>query len=236
MNPTLVLIELGYFDAIEAAVTGDPERMATVDEFRANYRQIVERISENAATIILTTVPDPTRTAYFSSIGEAASRLQQTEGFFEASYGFAPDDLLAESAIRDISTQILVGRTAPLKPEQVLSAANAASIRERVRAWNAVIVSLGGEYGAVVYDLAVLFERIRSQGVEVAGRALTGTAFGGFYGLDWLHPGATGHAIIANEISELLNSSFQAGLPATDLDEVAREDPVFHYRPLGGGP
>ena len=75
MNPTVALIELGYYDAIEAAVAGDPDRMAEVAEFRANYRELVERLRARSPALILTTVPDPTRTAYFSSILEAAARL-----------------------------------------------------------------------------------------------------------------------------------------------------------------
>ena len=235
MNPTLVQIELGYYDAIEAAVAGDPGRMAEVAEFRANYSEIVRRLRANSPMVVLTTVPDPTRTAYFSSVPEAAARLRQPTAILEARYGLATDDLLTESAIRDISTQILHGRTSPLKSGQTLRASNAARIRDRLRAWNAEIRSLGTGNAVLVYDLAAFFERVRAQGIEVAGRTVTGAAFGGFYGLDWLHPGATGHALIANAIIELLNRSFQSGIPLIRLDGIAEEDPVFQYRPLEGG-
>lgn len=235
MNPTVALVELGYYEAIEAAVADDPDRMAEVAEFRANYRELVERLRARSPALILTTVPDPTRTAYFNSVPEAATRLEQPAALLEASYNLAPDDLLAESAIRDISTQILLGRTSPLRPEQVLSAANASRIRDRVRAWNQEIRLLGREDRVVVHEMGALFERVRVQGIEVGGRTVTGAAFGGFYGLDWLHPGATGHALIANEIIELLNRTFQAGIPLIDLEEIAEDDPVFQYRPLGGG-
>lgn len=236
MNPTIAVVELGYYDAIDAAVAGDPDRMADVAAFSTDYREIVRRLRERFPTLILTTIPDPTRTAYFSSISEAAARLEQSAESLQESYELASDDLLSESAIRDISTQILRGQTLPLKPEQRLSAEKAARIRETVQAWNSEIRAAGNGPDVVLYDLGALFERVRASGVEIGGRTLTGTPFGGFYGLDWLHPGATGHALIANEIIDLLNRVRQARIPLVDLDEIAQEDPVFHYRPLRGAP
>ena len=236
MNPTLALIELGYYDAIDAAVSGDPARLAEVPAFRSNYSEVVRQLRATFADVIVTTIPDPTITAYFSSIAEVAVRLQLASAFWQENYGLAPDDLLTESAVRDLSTQILLNRVEPLAPGRILRAAAAARIRDRVRAWNAEIAAVAREQGAVVYDLAGLFGRLPFQATSVAGRTLTGASFGGFFSLDGFHPGATGHALIANDLIQLLNRTFQTNIAPLNVDRIAQDDPVFHYRPLGGRP
>lgn len=231
MNPTLALVELGYYDAIDAAVAGDPARMPEIDVFRSNYDEVVRRLRANFSQVIVTTIPDPTATAYFSSIPAAAARLQQAATFLENRFGLGPGDLLTEAAVRDISTQLLLNRDEPLPPGRILRAADATRIRDRVLGWNLAIAAVARERGALLYALGSLFTRLRLSGLPVAGRTLTAESFGGFFSLDGFHPGATGHALIANEILELLNLTFQRNFPLIKVEQTAQDDPVFAYRP-----
>jgi hypothetical protein len=68
----------------------------------------------------------------------------------------------------------------------------------------------------------------------VGSRRLTADYLGGFYSLDGVHPGATGHAVIANEILELLNRTYGRSFPPIDLQAVLPADPVAQYRRAEG--
>src|SRR5262249_25445928 len=129
MNPTLALVELGYEDAIDATVSGDPSRMPSPSDFQANYDRVVSQLASTFATVVLTTIPDPTATAYFSSVALTSRRLSQPASFFQSNYLIADTDLISEAGVRDISTQLLLKQAAPLAPGRVLAAPDAARIR-----------------------------------------------------------------------------------------------------------
>src|SRR5216684_3490921 len=68
MNPTFALIELGYYDVLEAAVTGDLSRLPDVNAFKASYGTVLKGLQDGGATVLVTTIPDPMDTAYFTSV------------------------------------------------------------------------------------------------------------------------------------------------------------------------
>src|SRR5205085_2037186 len=68
MNPTFAVVELGYFDILQGAVTGDLARLPDTTAFAANYSKIVAGLRGTGATVMVTTVPDPTTTGYFTTI------------------------------------------------------------------------------------------------------------------------------------------------------------------------
>ena len=90
------------------------------------------------------------------------------------------------------------------------------------------------ERGALVYDLHAFFRRVANEGIAVGSRRLTAEFLGGFYGLNGYYPGATGHALIANELLGLLNSAYGANFPPIDVDAVSLSDPVADYRQAEG--
>src|SRR5436190_20340708 len=59
MNPTLAMIELGYYDVLEAAATGNLNRLPDVTAFRAGYETILKGLQDGGAEVIVTTIPDP---------------------------------------------------------------------------------------------------------------------------------------------------------------------------------
>ena len=72
MRPTFALVELGFAEALDAAVHGDLSRFPDLGAFRSNYEQIVTTLRSTYAEVLVTTVPDPLDTAYFNSpIGTA---------------------------------------------------------------------------------------------------------------------------------------------------------------------
>src|SRR5437762_3322841 len=80
MNPTLALVELGYTEALEAAVNGDPGSMPSPAAFHTDYAKALAALRFNFSQVIATTIPDPTDTAYFSSLASFAQLLGKPAG------------------------------------------------------------------------------------------------------------------------------------------------------------
>lgn len=234
LNPTFIVIELGYYDVLEAAATGNLALLPDAASFKSNYSTIVKTLKDSgAAEILLTTVPDPMDTGYFTTLN-AATRLVRAPGSVLASlYKLRADDLLTVPGITAVANQIDAEAIESLPPNSVLSAASAAAISQRVRDLNAQITSVAQDNGVLVYDLQGLFSRIRNAGLQVATRRLTSEYLGGFYSLDGYYPGRTGHALIANEMLSLVNRAYGTEFPLLDLNAIATDDPSVRYVPAG---
>ena len=86
MNPTLVLVELGYSEALEAAVKGDPTLMPDPATFQSNYAKLLATLQSTYAQIITTTIPDPMDTAYFSTVAASAQLTGTSTGTLTSRY------------------------------------------------------------------------------------------------------------------------------------------------------
>ena len=95
----------------------------------------------------------------------------------------------------------------------------------RINALNAQIATAAKNNGAVLYDLNAFLHKIKVPGAKVGNTTLTGDYLGGFYSLDAIYPGATGHALIANDILAFLNQTYQRSFPMIDVIGVAAKDP-----------
>ena len=157
--------------------------------------------------------------------------MQVPDSIISEFYGVSTQDFITPKGLSVIGNQFIRRKIEPLPPDVVLRGAAGADISNRVRALNAQISAVASEQGAVVYDLAGFFNRIRTTGVRVGSSAITGDYFGGFYSLDGYYPGATGHALIANEIIELLNRTYGESFPLLDMGPILREDAVAKFAP-----
>jgi phospholipase/lecithinase/hemolysin len=108
----------------------------------------------------------------------------------------------------------------------ILRAAVAADLTTRINALNAQIVSAAKSNGALLYDLNGFLHKIKVSGSTAGGVAITGGYLGGFYSLDAVYPGATGHALIANDILAFLNQNFQRSFPMINVATVVANDPT----------
>ena len=229
MNPTLALVELGYFEALEAAAAGNPDLIPNASTFRSNYSTIVKVLRGLFAEVVVTTIPDPTGTAYFTSAATAARLTRTPLAVFTDQYGVQAGDLITRPGLYAIGNQLLTGPVSALPPGSILRAAAAAEIRSRVGALNAAISSVARENGAVVYDLNAFFGSLRDPGLTAGGRRLTSEYLSGFYSLDGVYPSTTGHALIANDILRFLNSTYGRSFPMVDLISVMRDDAAMSY-------
>src|SRR6266567_855200 len=119
MNPTFVLIQLGYSEALEAIEAGDPNLAPAAAAFRATYATIVKRLRATNAEVMVTTVPDPLDTAYFTTAAVAASMLRTSAASLAQAYGLAAGDLFTRNALSTIGNGLLRGGLPPLPPGSI---------------------------------------------------------------------------------------------------------------------
>ena len=231
MVPSVALVELGYFEVLAAAVARDPTLIPDRASFRDSYAQIVRGLREMYVEVIVTTIPDPMDTAYFSTPASIARLTRVPDSFIRDFYGLAPGDYVTRNGLTVIGNQFIRRNIQPLPSDVILRANQGPEFTNRVRALNEEINAVARENGAVVYDLAGLFNRIRTTGFTVGSTRITGDYFGGFYSLDGYYPGVAGHGIIANEILSLLNRTYAENFPLLDLSSIVQEDAVTKFAP-----
>jgi hypothetical protein len=170
------------------------------------------------------------KTAAVSTL-EAARRLLGVDArFLPRAYGLSPDDRLTVAGLFEVGCQIERKTIVPLGPAHVLTERIAREVCAAQASLNAVIRELARRQKAGVYDLAAFVDRVDREGVSVGGTHITGEYLGGFYTLNGLDPGRTGHALIAGDLLAFLNDRFDASLPPVDVAAELADDPVAQYR------
>jgi hypothetical protein len=233
-HPLCIILELGYYDFLEPAVTGDVGRLPDVDTLAGQFDRILAPMADRKVEILVLTVPDPTDTAHFSTAEAAARCLRVKPEVLDRAYRLAGDSLVTVNGLLQMAWQIQTGRFEALQPGHVLGGEAAQAVRDRVGALNARLLDMAARRGAVVYDLHDLFCRVRREGVLVGSRRLTADYLGGFYSLNGYYPGPTGQALIAADLVECVNRTHGTTFSPPDLALILRADPVADYRPAEG--
>lgn len=234
LQPTLVLIELGFVEALEAAVAGDASLLPDPGAFRAQYSRLVQAFRAVNCEVVVMTVPDPLDTAYFSPIDAAARVLKVPVPIVAGAYGVNGDDRISVDALTEMGYQVICKRVQPLPERSFLRGVAGEKISKGVEGLNSAIESVARENGAVIYDLRALLQTVRKSGLKIGTRNLTADFLGGFYSLDGYFPGKTGQAVIANGILELLNRTYGATFDLLKVEEVVERDPVASYQVAEG--
>src|SRR5215472_8164255 len=108
LKPTLALIELGYFDVLDAAVQGNPALLPDVATFQTNYTQIVSALAGSFANVIVTTIPNPLDTAYFTTLPGATRLVGLPASTIAQQFHLQSDDLLTLPGLMQIGSQTFV--------------------------------------------------------------------------------------------------------------------------------
>jgi hypothetical protein len=225
-RPTLAFVELGYYELLETCVKGylhSGERM-DLATFESDYDAILGALSD-VETLVVATVPDPLDTAYFSTLPAAARILRTEPEFLEAQYGLASDDRITVPGLVDIGFQLTARQiTGTIEEGGVLHAAEAARICRAARRLNAIIGTVAERRGAHVYDLGAFLKTFARDGATVGSRRLTNAFLDGFYLLNGVYPGRTGHALIANDVIAFLNRELGTLAEPVDSSEIMSDD------------
>jgi hypothetical protein len=233
-QPTFTLIELGYYETLEAAVKSNTHLLPLSEDFHFDLSQLLAYLHQDGTEILLLTIPDPLDTAYFADLTTATKILKVEQAVLQQLFNIKEGDFITANGLNEISFQLFARTLEPLPSGSVLDSETAAHISACVRSLNAEIVALANEYRAQVFDLNALFNRVKTNGVTVGARKINAEYLGGFYSLNGYYPGATGHALIANELLHFLNQTYGADFGQIDLQSVSEADPVFAYKQAEG--
>jgi hypothetical protein len=233
-SPTFTIVELGYYEALEAAVSGNPRLLPQRAEFISHYSHILSSLAAAGSQVLVLNIPDPFDTAHFSSIDVAAKIARVEASFIRDRYGIGAEDVITLSGLNDIGFQVFSRSLEALHPDSSIGRQVADEIRKRIAALNLLLAELTQRHGGIVYDLAGLIRRTAADGYRAGARHITGEYLGGFYALNGYYPGQTGQAIIANEIIQLLNATWGTSLALVDVNAVMSSDPAAACRPAGG--
>jgi hypothetical protein len=230
LRPTVALVELGYYEALDAAVKGDPSLIPAASDFGSTYSKLLSELRSTQAQVIVMTIPNPIDTAYFNSAAAAAGVVHVSPSDLTGKFGLNSQDYITRNGIEAISAIFLSNGGNELPAGSTLAPSTAAAITNGVNALNTQIVNAAKANGAVVYDLNALLHRVKVSGATAGATTVNGDYLGGFYSLDGVYPGATGHAVIANDLLAFLNQTFHQSFEAVDLAAIAAADPAVQLR------
>lgn len=233
-KPSLAIVELGFVEALEAAVAAKPALLPDAGAFRANYLQVIKALRGANSEVIAMTIPDPIDTAHFSPADSAGRVLHVPAPMVAAAYQLQAEDRISVNGLTEMGYQLFSKKLGALPQGSILKGSVAAEISARVDALNREIAAVAKEQGAQVYDLHGLFRTVRKSGVKVGERTLNADFLGGFYSLNGYYPGKTGQALIANGLIKLLNENYGAGMVVIDAAKVMEGDPVAMYKQAEG--
>jgi hypothetical protein len=232
LRPTFLLVALGCSELLRFALAlGEPAaRPPSLGSFRKDYAELLGALTRPRTDVVVVSIPNPLETAAFSTL-EAARRLLGVDAsFLPRAYDLSPDDRLTVAGLFEVGCQIQRRTIAPIGRAHVLRERDARAVCSAHVALNAVLRDEAGRHGAGVYDLAAFLSRIHREGIAFGDDRVSGEYLGGFYTLNGLDPGGTGHALIADDLLGFLNDRFGGSFPPVDLAAVAASDPVAHYR------
>ena len=233
-QPTFLLVALGVFDLVDAALKGDPAWIPDDVTFRLNYTGVLTPFGRVPTTIVACTIPDPADMAVFTRVADAPGVVKADAAVLRTLFGLRDDDYLTPAGLVEVGCQVITRTAASLPDGSVVPAAVVARISERTASLNAQIRAVAEEQGALVLDLHALFAGLKRDGVVVGDVRLTADYLGGLFSLNGVSPGATAHGVIANALVTLLNGSCGTSYAPVSLSELLASDPVTQYQRAPG--
>lgn len=227
-----------FFDvtAVGEIALPDLDRLTTAPEaFAARFAELLAIAAEEYPDrLFVLTLPDITQAGAFFTRED----LEFYRGGPLDENLLQPDDLVPLTSLVEFLLRAKRGEPsaeplAGLAPEEILSAAEQKLIRARVDAYNAAIRTAAKRFGAVVIEMATLFDEAFRTGIALDdGRTLTRSwGRGGLFSLDGIHPSHAGHAAIADAVLREINAALGTTFPSLDLTQIAAADP---YRDADG--
>jgi lysophospholipase L1-like esterase len=230
-QPTTIFLWIGNNDALIADITGSPASMTSVANFTTQFQALMTQLTtQTPAHLVIANIPDVTAVPYLQPaaliLGEYSAATGIPVATLSALLGIVPGDYVNPTGLAQI-TAILSGTQAPpLTDAGVLSAAEAATVKAQVTAFNQVIAA-NAPSGATLVDINGLFKQVTASGLTINGYTGTATFLGGFFSLDGIHPTNTGYAVVANSFIDALNTSTGSKIPDVNLSAVAAADPLW---------
>jgi lysophospholipase L1-like esterase len=226
LAPTAAIIWLGNNDVLGPAVAGDASQVTSVKDFRAAYREVLDRVSRTGADLIVANIPDVTALPYFTPAEQIAANVGLPLTVIGPVLGLADGDFVTPDAFELIGLILAGAMPGPLPGNVVLDAGEIATIRAATRQFNLIIALEALSRRAALVDVHGLFQCAAARGIVVGDRRLTTDFLGGLFSLDAVHPTRTGYAVLANAFIRAIQLRFGTRIPRVDLVRVAAQDPL----------
>jgi hypothetical protein len=234
LKPTAVLLWLGANDALGAALIADPAAITPQADFELAYSSVMSRMAATGAELVVLNLPDVTTVPYLTSAEELAGLVGQPLSLIGPPLGIGAGDYVTPDAI-PVAIGILSGVVpGPLRPGEVLDAAEVVVTRDAVAEFNAFIARQSRLHDAVLVDVHALLEGLDRNGLQIGQYALDTGFLGGIFSIDGIHPTNTGHALVANHVLRGIEKKFGQGLELLRLLPIVEQDPLAF--PIGALP
>jgi lysophospholipase L1-like esterase len=223
LQPTFVTLWIGNNDALAAATSGiviDGVTLTPAEQFDAEYRQVAAAIASTGAKMAVANIADVTSIPFVTTISRFVTLpTGQTVTLVGPNGPLQAGDFVLLPASADIAAgRGIPGVGPPLGDNQVLSAAEVATIQDRINHYNATISAVANERGAALVDANALLRQLATTGVNVGGVTYR-SAFltGGIFSYDGVHPTPFGYAYVANQFIDAINAKFGGEIPLVNL-------------------
>jgi hypothetical protein len=201
-------------------------------QFTADYTTVITAITATGAKMAVANIPDVTSIPFVTTIprflvNPRTNQLVLINGNPVPLLG--PDGPLqaGDYVLLTASAELAQGRGIPvaaggtgqpLSDTSVLSAAEVATIKAHVDAYNNTILTLANSKGLAFVDANAVLRNVATNGIAVGGIDFS-SAFltGGIFGYDGVHPTAFGYAYIANLFIDAINTNYGGAIPEVDL-------------------
>lgn len=241
-NPTFFSSFLGIEDVLDFAKSGGTiTNLPSVVDFENAYTNLIQQLTANGAKGVLATIPDVTKSPYFTTIPwnglslDAANNTTLNSIYNPLGYYFTVgsnpfmivDPLANDFAVRQIlSDELLLlslpldsvkcnqmGVLFPIRDEFVLDRLEIEELRSRVIEYNNVITSLAGQYNLALVRTDEFYSSLQT-GFAYNGVSMSAKfVSGGAYSLDGIHFNAKGNALLANEFLKSINLKYKSRIP-----------------------
>ena len=232
VQPTTIFVWVGNNDALVAALNGTPAVMTSTAAFTSQYTELIQRLStQTSAHLVIANIPDVTLVPYLQPAAAVLAQYSAVTHIpvatLSAMLGITAGDYVTPAGLTQISGILAGTQKPPLSDASVLTAAEAATAKQQVAAYNQVIAAQGKSVNATMVDINALFNQVAANGVTINGATGTTAFLGGVFSLDGIHPTNTGYAVVANAFIDAMNAGIGTKIPDVALGPVAAADPLW---------
>lgn len=237
VNPTFATVWIGNNDVLGAANAGNTALATSPNDFKVRYRAIADSLSnkeslEGAGLIGVADVSAlPGIFPGQVYLGLAQQAGDQLPDNFSVSPTCAPNDQGGEGSTNQISFLFALDRISQARqtPAEtftlscrdddpgVLTPVELNTLSSRTDAYNDIISSIADENGWAFYNPKGDFEALEQAGeIPQVPDFTSDQPFGRFFSLDGVHPSAVTHRVVADQLAQVINNTYDTNLERPD--------------------
>ena len=212
------------FSAYNTQVLPGLVQMGEITAEEASFRQINFEEGQNYVTLVdedLTDISETIQGAPFNLDTQTAGLLGQLRQGTDSDLIPLTSSGFLGTTVND-NPQLINGVTVPLGDEHVLTIDEQELISTATAAYNDVIAGLAQANDLALLDSNSLLTEIAESGYPFdAGTVTSEFAIGGAFSLDGIHLTPRGYAIVANEMIDEINETYNASVPKVNIGNFA---------------